>query len=167
MRISSLPRRSEWRLWADGTSGTLFDGPEDQATPAPAWTHDYRLVDTPETLALFLDALREQPRFCLDTETTALDPLQAELVGLSFSWQEGVAYYLPVRGPAGSRLLDPDTVLQALRPILADPRIEKVGQNIKYDMLVLGRAGVELRRTDQRHDGAVVPARKRRTEPQP
>lgn len=54
------------------------------------------------------------------------------------------AYYLPLKGPPGSRLLDQETTLAALRPVLADPAVEKVGQNIKYDMLALGRAGVEL-----------------------
>ena len=57
----------------------------------------------PSRSAAFLDELRRQPRFCIDTETTAIDPLRAELVGLSFCWQAGEAYYLPLRGPAGSR----------------------------------------------------------------
>ncbi|HEV3164078.1 MAG TPA: DNA polymerase I [Isosphaeraceae bacterium] len=116
-------------------------------TSAPAedsWQSDYRLVDTPEALRDFLTELEHQPRFCLDTETTALDPLRADLVGLSFSWEAGVAYYLPVRGPAGDRLLDPAATLEALRPALTNPSIEKVGQNLKYDMLVLSRAGVEI-----------------------
>ena len=65
-------------------------------------------------------------------------------MGLAFSWREGEAYYLPVRGPIHSRILDPGLVLDALRPILADPGVEKVGQNIKYDMLALGRAGVNI-----------------------
>ena len=121
-------------------------------TPAPwqespatdRWKYDYRLVDTPELFAEFLAELGRQPRFCIDTETTALDPLRAELVGLSFSWQEGQAAYLPLLGPPGSRLLDREATLGALRPILTDPAIEKVGQNIKYDMQVLGHAGIEL-----------------------
>ncbi len=110
----------------------------------PPWVADYRLVDTPDAFATFLAELGRQPRFCVDTETTALDPLRADLVGLSFAWQEGVAYYLPVRGPEGSRRLDEAATLAALRPILEDPAIEKVGQNLKYDMLALHRAGIEL-----------------------
>ena len=105
---------------------------------------DYRLVDTPESFAAFLAELKVQPRFCVDTETTAIDPLRAELVGLSFSWKEGEAYYLPVRGPEGSRRLDEATTLAALRPILEDPAVEKIGQNVKYDMLALGGAGIDL-----------------------
>jgi DNA polymerase-1 len=110
----------------------------------PAWEADYRTIDSPELFAAFLGELKRQPRFCIDTETTAIDPLRAELVGLSFSWKAGEAYYLPVRGPAGSSLLDEHATLEALRPILADPQFDKIGQNIKYDMLALGRAGVPL-----------------------
>jgi DNA polymerase-1 len=133
---------------------TTAPGPksEDQAAgpsasadvPRPPWKHDYRNVDTPEAFRVFLEELRRQPKFCLDTETTALDPLRADLVGLSFAWEEGKAYYLPVRGPAGSLLLDEKETLDALRSVLTDPKSEKVGQNLKYDMLVLRRAGIEI-----------------------
>ena len=116
-----------------------------EAVPAEAeWTVDYRVVDTPESFAAFLADLRRQPRFCFDTETTSIDPLRADIVGYAFSWDPGVSYYLPVRGPAGSRLLDPAATLEALRPILTDPAVEKVGQNLKYDMLALHRAGLEV-----------------------
>jgi DNA polymerase-1 len=112
--------------------------------PAPPWVAEYRQVDTPELFATFLEELRRQPKICVDTETTSLDPLRAELVGLSFAWKAGEAYYLPVRGPMGARVLDPAATLAALTPILGDPDIEKVGQNLKYDMLALARAGVEV-----------------------
>ena len=108
------------------------------------WAADYRVVDTPELFQDFLTELKRQPRFCIDTETTAIDPLQASLVGIAVSWQAGVAYYLPLRGPIHCRVLDPHAVFDALRPILADPDVEKVGQNLKYDMLALGRAEVAI-----------------------
>jgi DNA polymerase-1 len=137
----ATPGRQERMLWDEAGKGP---GEESKAGPKEDWKHDYRLVDTPEAFAAFLDELRRQPRFCFDTETTALDPLRAELVGLAFSWKEGEAYYLPVLGPPGSRLLDRDATLDALRPILTDPAVEKVGQNVKYDMLVLQGAGIEV-----------------------
>ncbi len=116
--------------------------------PAPAakddWQARYQLIDSPESFAIFLEELRRQPRFCIDTETTSIDPLRARLVGLSISWNPGEAYYLPVRGPMGAALLDLRATLEALRPILSDPAIEKIGQNIKYDLLALGRAGLEV-----------------------
>lgn len=109
------------------------------------WSYDaYETIDDNEKFQSFLALLREQKKFCLDTETTGLDPLRAKLVGLSFSWREGKGYYLPVRGPSGDRLLDESETLDALRPILTDPTIEKVGQNLKYDLLVLRSSGLEI-----------------------
>ena len=108
------------------------------------WEADYRLIDTPEKLAEFALALSRQPRFCLDTETTALDPLRAEPVGFSFAWEPGVAYYLPVRGPMGSKVLPLGAVLDAIRPAMTNPEVEKVGQNLKYDMLVFRRVGLPV-----------------------
>ncbi len=101
-------------------------------------------MNTPEKFAAFLDALSKQTRFSFDTETTSVDPLKAEIVGYSFSWDEGSAYYVPVRGPMGEPILDPVATLDALRPILENPSTEKVGQNLKYDMLALRRADADL-----------------------
>jgi DNA polymerase-1 len=122
----------------------LSEAGPDQEIKAAVWEADYRLVDTPETFQSFLQELKAQPKFCFDTETTAIDPLRADLVGLSFSWKAGEAYYVAVRGPEGAKTLDEAETLDALRPILGDPSTEKVGQNVKYDMLVLERAGVEV-----------------------
>lgn len=105
---------------------------------------DYRLVDTPEKLAGFVAELKQQPLIAIDTETTHVWPRWAEIVGYSFSWQDGVAWYLPVRAPAGEQQLDREAALAALRPVLEDPTIKKVGQNLKYDMIVLRAAGVQL-----------------------
>jgi DNA polymerase-1 len=127
-----------------GFRNELGPPPAAEREAGPAWVADYRLVDNPVSFAAFLDELKRQPKFCVDTETTSLDPLRADLVGLSFSWKEGEAYYLAVRGPEGSPRLDEAATLSELRPILADPGVEKVGQNLKYDMLALQRAGVEL-----------------------
>ena len=115
----------------------------DPVVEAP-WDADYRLVDTPEKLREFAEALNRQPRFSFDTETTSTDPTRARPVGFSFSWEAGVAYYLPVRGPMGSKVLSLDTVLEAIRPALTNPEVEKVGQNVKYDMLVLRGVGVPV-----------------------
>jgi len=106
---------------------------------------DYRLVDTPEAFAAFLAELGKQPRFAFDCETTSTDPMRAELVGMSFSWAGGTGWYLPVRGPLGDRVLERKPTLQALAPILGDERIGKIGQNLKYDILVMRRHGVTVR----------------------
>jgi DNA polymerase-1 len=123
---------------------TELGGPAEGEHKQENWLATYHVVDTPERFEDFLAKLQGQRRFCIDTETTDLDPLRAALVGISVSWQSGEAYYLPVRGPIQDRVLDPHAVLEALRPILVDPGVEKIGQNIKYDLLALGRAGLSI-----------------------
>lgn len=109
------------------------------------WTADYRMAATTEELDELVQQLSQQERISVDTETTSTNPRWAEIVGYSFSWQEGLAYYVPVRAPAGDPQLDPDHVREALRPVLENPEILKVGQNLKYDMVVLRSAGIHLR----------------------
>jgi DNA polymerase I len=111
---------------------------------APAGKPVYRTIDTPEALDALLIEMRRQKQVSVDTETTHIWPRWAEIVGISLSWDEQHAYYLPLRGPAGSRLLDPQKTLDALRPLLEDPATGKLGQNLKYDRIVLRGAGVEL-----------------------
>ena len=104
----------------------------------------WETVDTPEKFAAFIESLRGQTRFCLDLETTHVDSMRAEIVGWAFSWLAGTGYYLPVRGPAGSSLLDPQMVLDILRPILESRSVHIVNQNIKYDLTVLSRIQLKL-----------------------
>jgi DNA polymerase-1 len=115
------------------------------APAASEWDYSgYKPVDTPAKFDKFLKALRKQKRFALDLETTDLDPLKADPVGLAFTWTSGEAHYLPVRGPAGAKVLDSETTLAALKPVLEDPTVAKVNQNVKYDSLVLRKHGVRL-----------------------
>ncbi|MBT4867546.1 MAG: DNA polymerase I [Planctomycetaceae bacterium] len=104
----------------------------------------WETIDTPESFSRFLDELKKQSKFCVDLETTGLNAVRADIVGWAFSWKPGSGYYLPVDAPPGQPALDPKTVLDAVGPLLEDPDIEIVNQNIKYDMLVLRRAGVTL-----------------------
>ena len=114
--------------------------------PASARTtpHEYTLVDTPEAFERFASELKKQKLFAVDTETTSVDAMRADLVGLSFCWEPGRAFYLPVRGPLGATCLDLAAVRRTLGPILADEGVRKVGQNIKYDWLVLHNAGMPI-----------------------
>lgn len=105
---------------------------------------DYQLIDTDEKFAAFLDELKKQKRFAFDTETTSLNAVDAELIGMSFSWKPETGYYVPVRGPAGCAHVDCDRVLEAIKPVLENPKIKKVGHNLKYDMLVMRGAGVQV-----------------------
>lgn len=115
------------------------DVPEEM--PERVW----ELVDSSEKFATFLEKLKQQKRFCVDLETSSLTATQADIVGWAFSWQACHGFYIPVDGPLGQAVVDAKTVLDALRPLLEDSAIEVVNQNIKYDMLVLRRAGVLLR----------------------
>ncbi|MFV1958828.1 MAG: DNA polymerase I, partial [Planctomycetota bacterium] len=126
----------------------------------------YRTVTTPAAVKRLVAALkktRDGDGFVLDTETTDKNPMRADLVGLSFSWKPHEAWYVPVnldppmfgggkkRGQASGRLFDrgtgadTDAVLDLLRPVLEDAAIPKTGQNIKYDLHVLLRHGVDVK----------------------
>ena len=105
---------------------------------------DYRLVDTPEGLADIAKQLSGVTRLAVDTETTSTEPMRARLVGVSLAWESGKAVYIPVMGPLGAQTLDVDAVRDAIGPALADPDVEKIGQNIKYDLIVLQNAGFEV-----------------------
>jgi len=105
---------------------------------------EWKLIDDEEAFDKFVSELRNQTRFCFDLETTGLDPQVAEIVGWAFCWRAGEAYYVPVKGPQGQRTLNSTNVLEALRPLLEDANTEKLNQNIKYEILVLRKAGVDL-----------------------
>ena len=126
---------------------SLF-GPAEPPTleePATGAGCRYELIQTQEQFDRFLSELKKQKRFAFDTETDNVSPTNAKLVGMSFSWEHGSGHYVPVCGPSGSEHLLCDHVLPALKPILEDPDIKKVGHNIKYDLLVMRKAGIEVR----------------------
>jgi len=104
----------------------------------------YRLVTDDDVLSELVTALKAAPRFALDTETTSLDAMSAELVGLSFCADDEVAWYVPVAHAVLEPQLDWATARDALAPLLTDPVRGKTGQNLKYDVEVLARHGVEL-----------------------
>ena len=105
----------------------------------------YELVDTAEKFDAFLGKLKDEKLFAFDTETDALGAIGSGLVGMSFSWADNCGYYLPVRGPMGAAVLDQAATLDALRPILQDEKVGKIGHHIKYDALVMRGVGVDMR----------------------
>ncbi|MGE5195602.1 MAG: DNA polymerase, partial [Deltaproteobacteria bacterium] len=105
----------------------------------------FTIVDTADKLAGLIAQLKGRRQFCLDLETTAIDPMRADIVGWAISWEPHQGHYIAVRGPAGQTVVDPDAAVAAMRPILEDPAVEVTNQNIKYDMLVLKRTGIALR----------------------
>ncbi len=126
-----------------------FSGDDESAAPATAkapsapQAADYHLIDDCDKLDTFVAALSAQPAFAFDTETTGLNPVAADLVGLSFSWKRGEAYYLPVRSMLG-KVLPLDDVVAQLKSIFEDPDVAKIGQNLKYDVLMLRQVGIEV-----------------------
>ena len=101
---------------------------------------DYQLIDTEEKIDQLLQNILTQKVFSLDTETTGTDPIRAELVGMSFSYTENQAFYVPV--PADRT--EAQRIVDKFKPVFENPQTLKVGQNIKYDMLVLANYGVEI-----------------------
>ncbi len=93
---------------------------------------DYRLIKTQKDFDDFLKELKKQKIFVFDTETSGLNPFEDELLGVSFSWQDGLAYYLPAK----------KEWLEAIKPIMADSEIKKAGHNIKFDLSALASVGV-------------------------
>lgn len=108
------------------------------------WDAQYELIDSLDALQRILQVARQQPSIALDLETTHPWPMWAELVGIVLGWEQGKAFYIPVRTPEGEPSLDQQAVLDLLRPLLEDPAIEKVGQNLKYETIVFGRNGIKL-----------------------
>jgi DNA polymerase-1 len=129
-------KRYEFNSW-------LQELGDDAEAPPDA---DYEVILDQASLDRWLKTLEGAERFAFDTETTALDPMRAELVGLSFSVEAGKAAYVPVGHdyPGAPAQLDRDAVLEAVRPLLEakEPRI--VGQHFKYDMNVLSRYGIAV-----------------------
>lgn len=105
--------------------------------------HNYHKIKGKVAVQELVDYLLLQKEICFDTETTDLDAMKAELVGLSFSYIEGEAYYIPV----SSDQAETQEILELLRPVLENESILKIGQNVKYDMLVLKNYGIEVKGT--------------------
>ena len=120
------------------THTTRFDGPAAVTTD-----DDYQAITTAKQLADLAAALREQKMVSVDTETIGLGH-RAALCGLSFAWKAHHGVYVPVRSPNVEDHLDTATVLKTLGPILEDPAVSKTGHNLKYDILVLRHAGINM-----------------------
>jgi len=126
---------------------TLFGGGEGGGAavdPCSGSDCDYRLIDTEEKFADFLSQLKQQKRFSFDTETDQLGAMCSNLIGMSFSWEEKTGWYVPVKGPAGCEHLPCERVLDDIKPILEDATIAKVGHNLKYDILAMRCAGIDV-----------------------
>ncbi|MBI5866390.1 MAG: DNA polymerase I, partial [Planctomycetes bacterium] len=104
---------------------------------------DYQLVNTPEAFERLMEDLARQSAFAVDTETTGVNPVDADLVGVSLAWEVGKGWYAPLMSCYGESL-PAELVRRRLGPILANPATLKVGHNLKYDLIILRQAGMPV-----------------------
>ncbi|MCW3807573.1 DNA polymerase I [Plebeiibacterium marinum] len=131
------------------TQGDLFGQPQVEETPGITSSfktiedteHTYYLVNNEQAYASLAAELSVQKEFCFDTETTSLDAISAELVGISFSWKKNEAYYVPIP----ENIDEAQKLAQYFKLVLEDEDILKIGQNLKYDILVLKKYGIEVK----------------------
>ncbi|HEY5511913.1 MAG TPA: DNA polymerase I [Prolixibacteraceae bacterium] len=145
--LSKMPKQEVVVPKPVSQQGSLFDF-EEQTISVPStnleqihsYEHNYHLVEGDEARAVLVRELNNQKEFCFDTETTGLDPLSDQLVGISISFKKGEAYYIPV--PADQK--QARKIVAELKPLFDSETITKVGQNIKFDALVLSGYGIKL-----------------------
>ena len=108
---------------------------------------DYKTITTKKELDQLIEAIRKNPYVSFDTETTSLDYMQAQLVGISIALEPNEAFYIPINHnyEGVGKQLDEDVVLDALRPFLESENIPKIGHNLKYDRHILHNVGIELK----------------------
>ena len=146
-RLRELFTELEFRTWLEELLNDEADAGNAGDETSAGIEREYETVTTPEALDIWLERLRASELFAFDTETTSLDYMQAEVVGVSFAVEPGKAAYVPLahRYAGAPEQLDREMVLAALKPLLEDESRAKVGQNLKYDMNVLGAGhGIEL-----------------------
>lgn len=128
-------------LFADFTANSPEESKNSSLTKYNKGDFDYQLIDTEEKRKEIIDLFFTNDFLSLDTETTGTDPISAKLVGLSFSIRENQAFYVPI--PQNDE--EAQKIVNEFKPIYENEKILKIGQNIKYDLLVLQNYGVELK----------------------
>ena len=148
-QLKALFTEFEFRTWLkelDSSASTASDDTDDDGLPAAPSEVQYDTVLTSGALQGWLQRLEHAELFAFDTETTSLDYMEAELVGVSFAIEPGRAAYVPLAHDymGAPEQLDRNEVLELLRPLLESPDRAKVGQHLKYDKNVLARYGIDL-----------------------
>ncbi|RPA35948.1 DNA polymerase I [Shewanella frigidimarina] len=127
--------------------GTISQDSEEEVIVSPTIEAEYETILTMEALDKWIEKLNSAELIAIDTETTSLNYMEAELVGLSFATEVGKAAYLPLAHDYldAPQQIDKASALEKLRPILEGDTPQKVGQNLKYDMSILANAGISLK----------------------
>ncbi|CAD7846724.1 MAG: DNA polymerase I (EC 2.7.7.7) [Olavius algarvensis Gamma 3 endosymbiont] len=142
--LAAFYREFGFTRWYDETDSVDAAGEQPLAPQVDA---DYECVLDQTSFDRWLKRLRQADSFAVDTETTSIDYMQAELVGISLCLEAGKACYIPLTHSyeGAPEQLDKSGVLAALKPVLEDPEIGKIGQNIKYDAHIFIAEGIRLR----------------------
>ncbi|MDA0316846.1 MAG: DNA polymerase I [Bacteroidetes bacterium] len=140
------------KITKNTTAGTgqfsLFDAPIEENSVAPIFerstiksvAHFYQFIESDFAFDLFLKQLLEKKSVCFDTETTSLNPLEAKLVGIAFSWEAHKGFYIPFPDEQEKA----QQLIEKLRPFFENENIEKIGQNLKYDIKVLHKYNLSV-----------------------
>ncbi|KTD69358.1 DNA polymerase I [Legionella steelei] len=140
-QLIDLTREFEFKNWLKELLGA--EGNSSANKPSVS-SIPFEIITTNQQLNHLLNQLEQCQVFCIDTETTSIDIMLAELVGISLAIEEGKAVYIPFTHTDGTVQLIREEVLTALKPILENPQIKKIGQNLKYDYSVLKNHGITL-----------------------
>jgi DNA polymerase I len=144
-RVSGAEQQGVQQQQGDLFGGTLFGGSSSTTVSdlrsIENTDHKYTLVEDTEQLKKLVSTLSGLSEFCFDSETTSIDPLSSELVALAFSWEKGTGYlvHFPESGTGTVELLE------LIKPVLENPEIKKIGQNLKFDIQVLKNYGIEVK----------------------
>ena len=129
----------------ESLQGTLFgvesDIPSTEKKSIENVDHSYILLENNSDIKEFVKKAGELDEFCFDSETTSIDPLDAELVALTFSWEKGTGYL--IHFPESQK--ETKSILEIVRPLFENPAIRKIGQNMKYDIQVLANYSIEVK----------------------
>lgn len=109
------------------------------------WQANYRTISNSLALRELVEEIRARGVFSFDTETTSAHPRWADLVGISLAWEPGEAIYVPVRAPEGSETIAEAELVEILKPLLEDSSMLVIGQNLKYDLVVMKALGCDVR----------------------
>ncbi|MEZ5530645.1 MAG: DNA polymerase I [Porticoccaceae bacterium] len=139
-------RQLEFKGWIEELL-SASDGADTASVGSDAAERNYQVILEEEAFQQWLERLQAADLFAFDTETTSLDYMQAKIVGLSFAVSPHEAAYVPLAHDylGAPSQLDRGRVLEALQPLLEDPQVAKLGQNLKYDMSVLANHGIAMR----------------------
>ena len=136
----SSQQGQQFDLFSTPGGGKVTENSVDKKQNLVSNKHWYQYVNSPYAVTQLINELMQQKSVCFDTETTSIDSLQAELVGIAFSWSKGKGYYLalPEKKEEAQKLLGP------LKTFFENTKIQKIGHNLKYDLKVLRSYGIEV-----------------------